>query len=243
MPNVNQPCPGRCNAAWRAAEIHREATGEPHQLAPVTGEPAWCERCTQRLRFTLLDLPHLAALLLIEAERGTPRPGATKVSGSRERALHPGEAAYRAIEEIHGVLTGWEDKVRYWRGLSPRPDGVRHGVAITDGARFLDTHLDWLLAHCPDEDRPIEMDEELALLRRRLYVVCHLDEPRPQPRDGVPCWNCDLMALVHELDEQGRATGYTRCRACGESRHESDMQQWIALVAAANTPSAAPVAA
>jgi hypothetical protein len=220
------PCPGRHNDRWR----HAETGGEQHDLSPVYGEPRWCAGCRTRIATRLADLPDLAARLLLEAEHGTPRPPQDRVSGSRERALHPHDGEYRSIEAIADTLTAWEDDVREHRGYTRRP-AARQGTAITTSVRFVAAHLDWLLQQHPEAEATVAFDAEVSQLWRRANRACHLDEPRPEPRDGVPCRRCDLMTLVHELDGAGRPTGYTVCRSCGDLSTEDEMATWMRLAA------------
>jgi hypothetical protein len=223
MPDT--PCPGRHNDPWRAAE----ASGEPHELSPVYGAPRWCSGCRARIASKLGALPDLAARLLLEAEHGTPRPAAERVSGSRERALHPHDGQYRQIEAIADTVGSWEDDVRERRGYTRRP-AASQGATISSSCRFLTNHLDWLLTD-HDEEASIAFNEEIGRLWRTATRACHLDEPRPEPRDGVPCRRCDLMALEQELDYAGRPTGYTVCRSCGDLSTAAEMDVWIKLCA------------
>src|SRR5579871_6402284 len=39
---LHPPCPGVCNDPWRAAEHERLTHQTPHALAPIDGNPVWC---------------------------------------------------------------------------------------------------------------------------------------------------------------------------------------------------------
>lgn len=228
MTNTPTVCPGRHNDRWRTAEAARE----PHDLTPVYGEPRWCAGCQARTADRLAALPDLSARLLLEVEHGTPRPAVDRVSGSRERALHPHEGEYRMIEQIADTLAAWEDDAREHRGYTHRP-ATSQGAAISSSARFLMVHLDWLLQSHPDVEATVAFVDEVSSLWRHASRTCHLDEPRPISRDGVPCRraDCDLKTLEYELDYAGRPTGYTVCRSCGDLSTEAEMQVWIRLAA------------
>lgn len=227
-------CPGSCNNRYRAAETRREETGEHNPITPVPGEPAWCNPCTERLRHAIRSMPDLAARLQLEVQYGTP-PAPEHVSGSKEQPLHAGDGACRMIEEIRDTLTDWEDTVRAARGFHGRPTGVRLGTTISNASRFLAVQLDWALTNT----EAVEADEQVRRLKRRIEHALHLDDVRPQPRDGVPCRECDLMALEHQVDERGRATGDTRCAGCGAVYTENEVQAWIKMLAAYHAPQAA----
>lgn len=221
-------CGGYCNQRYRDAEARRELHGDPNPIAPVYGRP-WCETCTMRLHSTIRGMPDLAARLAVEATHGTP-PAPEHVSGSKERHLHAGDGAYRLIDEICDTLTVLEDTYRYAAGFTDRDTTVRQGVAITRAARFLGHHLERVLDVLgPDA---ATHDSALYTLKRRCDHALQLNDPRPDPRPGVKCRECQYMALEREVDRLGRATGDTACLNCRSVFTEDEMQAWIRLCAA-----------
>lgn len=208
------PCPGTCNAAYRAAEQRRDTKGTTHTLTPRAGDPVWCRPCTTAIRGALADMPDLAVLLHLQVRFATAEDG-EYVSGSKERALYPGDAYALAIEEIATFLSDWEDTVRRDRDLpAQRPPGQRPGTVITNACMFLPRHLDWLLAEHPERDASEGFGTDLLTLHRRAQGMTKSAEVRPQCCDGVKCPVCDLSALEWEVDASGRATGDVRCRVC-----------------------------
>lgn len=214
-PDEHDPCPGFCNAAWRAAENRRENTGTPHTLTPRPGDPVWCRPCTTAIRCALADLPDLAILLQLQVTCATREDTGEYVSGSRERPLYPGDTYALTIEEIAVFLADWEDTVRRDRNLAEvRRAGQRHGATITGACAFLPKHLEWLLAEHPERDASEGFGLDLLALHRRAQAMTKSTEVRPQRCDGVKCPVCDLSALEWEVDTAGRATGDVRCRVC-----------------------------
>lgn len=227
MPNV-KICGGYCNQRYRDAEARRELHGDPNTITPVYGAP-WCENCTTRLYATIRGLPDLAARLAVEATHGTP-PAPEHVTGTKERHLHAGDGAYRLIDDICDTLTGLEDTYRYAAGFTGRDATVRQGVAITRAARFLGSHLERVLAVLgPDA---ADHDRALYTLKRRCEYALQLNDPKPEPRPGIKCRECEYMALEYELDGRGRPTGDTACLNCRSIFTEDEMQAWIRLCAA-----------
>lgn len=218
-------CPGWHNDRWRLAE----ASSEPHDEHPVHGNPVWCEGCQARVRAALGYMPRHAGHLLLEIEYGTPVV-AERVSGSRERALHPKQGPALLIDEIRDLLTQWEDDLRDQRGLSGRPTALRHGTAIDAASRFLLAHLGWALASAADVADPAgpvrEYVDRLYRLDRRALRLTHRDDPPPQPIVDVWCPECELRALERELDFDGSASGSVRCRNCGSRMDEDEYTGW-----------------
>jgi len=220
-------CPGTCNRRWRDAEQRRELHGDPNPYTPVAGEPAWCLTCTSRLRTAISDMPRYAALLAVEAVHASPSPG-VHVTGSKEQPLHPGDGAYRLLDEIHDALAFWEDAWCGLAGFRTRPAG-RQGAVIARAARFLAAQLDRILI---DGRIAEELDENIRTLKRQTEHVLHYQDVRPTPRDGVPCRECDHMTLEHQVDGHGRATGDTVCACCLTVYSEDELQAWIRMCAA-----------
>lgn len=243
--SYGRPCPGRCNDAWRAAELLRAHDAVPHGLVAIDGDPVWCTACRNRLFYALLGMPYLTALVQLEVAHGT-RAQAQRVSGTGDAPLHDREAYTLLIDAVWSTLTGYEDQVRDERDLSVRPAAVRRGRALQDAAAFLTRQVDWFLSDRPDDDEGADPDtgrhtetsargfaDRVAALERRLQRATHQDERRPERRPAIPCPSpgCDLMALEYELDFEKKATGMTRCRACGERHTPEQMTRWLSLLA------------
>lgn len=225
-----QPCPGSCNARWRRAEEHQAKAGEPHDVLPRAGEPVWCVRCTGDIRTALGDMPELAARLQLEIENGTDG-GGEHVSGSKERPLHQRQIPARLIEEICHSLTEWETNVREFRHLSARRLRRSQGTAISDSTRFLRAHFEWLMeSHDPAATEAF--GQEILSLFRRAQRVTKTDDPRPVACAGVPCRNCDMVALEKELHTDGSETGYIRCRYCPNLLNADEYERWTKMLAA-----------
>jgi len=207
-------CPGKCNAAHRAAEQRRTDTGRQHDLTPRPGQPVWCPPCTTAIRGALQDLPELAVRLHMQILRATPAD-TEFVSGTHQRPLHENEAYALAIEELATFLGDWEDTVREQRELAAlRHYTDNHIVTIDNACRFLPRHLPWLLADQPDREASEGFGVELLILQRRAQAMTKSGDVRPEHCDGVACPNCDLRALEWEVDADGRGTGNIRCRVC-----------------------------
>lgn len=213
-------CPGSCNTQWRLAEKQNK----PHELTPKQGAPVWCPSCSQSIEAALRALPRDAALVVLEMEHGTPRR-AERVSGSRERPLHPREGLAEIIDFIHEVLTGWESDVREKRSLTPPAQG-RRGKRIEKASRFLIVHLEWILAkHEPEA--AMEFGKEILAAHRRAQKATHNTEPKIQRCAGVRCPRCTWKALVWEMDENRCLTGFVVCENCKTLLTEGEYREHV----------------
>ena len=200
-------------------------------LAPRAGDPVWCGPCARYLRGELDSLPYLAARLLLEMENATAA-GAEHVSGSKERPIHARERYAFCIDDIAGFLTYWAEAVREDRGLAPSPAGRPRGVAITADTRLLLIHFDWMICQHPEPAQSTEFGNDIRKLHRRATRLTHTHDVRPERCDGVACPKCDLLMLEHELDWQGRATGYIACAGCGDLMTMAEYERWLKMLAA-----------
>lgn len=224
-------CPGFHNDSWRRAEVARLADGIPHELTPRAGNPVWCDSCAQRQWYALAALPDLASKLLIESKNATSA-GAEHVSGSKERRLHEAEKYYRCIDDIAELLAYWAEAIREDRNLAPSPPRRRVGTVITVDARLLLIHFDWMMAEHPEPAQSTEFGNDINRLHRHATRLTHTDEVRAEHCDGVVCHKCDLMALEHEIDGEGRATGYVACLNCGDLQSTEEYERWVKMLAA-----------
>lgn len=241
MNDVPTICPGRCNAAWRAAERRYETTGTDHDLEPREGQPVWCPPCTTAIRSALADMPELAVRLLLEVNSGVTAALSEYVSGSKERRLFEHESAAFLLEDLATFIGDWDDYTRRDRSLpSARNHKLDHAHTVAASSGFLLIHLDWILAHHPGgyDVTGAEVSEgfgaELLVLYRRAQNLTSAQDVEAARIDGVPCKNCDHMALEHEVDTAGKQTGYIRCRRCKPTfRMSSDeYHDWTKLTAA-----------
>jgi hypothetical protein len=203
-------CPGSHNNAWRTAE----ADGTPHELAPTWGQPVHCDRCTDRARTELAELPELVAAIWLEATHGT----AAKQTGTIGRInipAWPGQASRLLTDLIVGGMLALEDDIRELRRLNPRPGRGTEGAAVTASARFLTAHLTWALESHPlaeeAHDRLSGNPSSQIHGWHRTALRFTRRDPRLEHR-RVPCPRCELLTLF-------RADGddYIECRnlACG----------------------------
>lgn len=213
------PCPGTCNAQWRKAE--REGVSD-HELISREGEPIWCGGCSLNIASALRALPEDTAMVYLEMQYGTPKTH-ERVSGSKSRPLHGKETLARLIEDVHGVLTGWEDDTRERRNYSPRKTR-RQGVQIEYSTRFLFGHLSWILERHPYREATRAFGWEITGLHKRILKVTHNDEPSGVPKRcvGVRCPRCTWKALISELDSSKQPTGYVVCENCGRLLNEEE---------------------
>lgn len=213
-------CPGKCNAAWRAAERRYETTGVDHGLEARDGQPVWCPPCTTTIRGALADWPDLAARLVEEVESGVSAAMAEYVSGSKNRPVHDHEAASFLLDEFAEWAGQWEATIRCELHLAARKPAGDPRTAIGNAAAFLLPHLDWHLHPAADRfnDLPAaEVIEEFGLdalrYHRRAQHLTGMQDPEPVRVVGVPCPICDWKALEHEVEtEEGRHRRVTRFR-------------------------------
>lgn len=233
----SNPCPGACNAQWRRAEKQRLDKLVPHGLTARAGDPVFCSPCARFLRSALADLPELAARLQLEVENGSVG-GGEHVSGSRERPVHQHQAQTFLIDDIDGILDDWATAVREDRNLaSVRP--LARGRRITASCRLLLIHFEWLIAEHPSPEASAAFGTDIGRIHRQASKLTHTHDVRAVPCDGVACRNCDLMTLEHEVDWQGRATGYIACRSCEVLLSAEEYERWLKMLAASLRKSAA----
>lgn len=226
MNNVPTICPGRCNAAWRAAERRYETTGTDHDLEPRDGQPVWCPPCTTAIRGALADMPELAVALREEVESGISAAISEFVSGSKNRPVHDHEAASFLLDEATEWIAEWEDTVRQELGLKPRQHTVNRLITIGGAVEMLLTHLDWHLAgRCGTEwdhlytadftgaDISCDFGTDLLRYHRQAQVLTGNQDPEPVRIVGVICPGCGYKALEHEVEpETARKMSVTRYR-------------------------------
>lgn len=205
-PEQPDPCPGRCNSAYRAAEQRRTDKGVEHDLEPWPGEPVWCPPCATAIRGALADWPALARALQDEIDAGATAALTECVSGSKNRPIHDHEAESLLLDEFSEWVGSWEDTIRAQRALNPRDTTDLHRNPlriITAAAAVLPAHLDWHLSQRPEEEWDLARDFGLDLLayHRRAQALTATAEPEPERIIGVPCPRCGYKALAWEVED------------------------------------------
>lgn len=222
------PCPGWHNDAWRYEEPDDP---DEHDKGGVPGEPVWCYGCYLKIRSTITFLPHAVRALEVEIEEATDITP-ERVSGSRARTLHEHQAQALLIDEIHDVLTQWEDDVREQRGLTGRLRDMRQVPGIEAASVFLLAHLDWILTKALETDQPYGLVRAFVdrthRLDRRAMRLTHQDEAKPEECIGVPCKakHCNMRALVRNVDKRGADAGEIKCENCGATMSIGDYVTW-----------------
>jgi hypothetical protein len=152
-------------------------------------------------------------------------------SGSRERPIHARERYTFCIEDIDGVLDSWACAVREDRHLTaPRP--ARQGPRINASTTLLITHYEWLIAEHPEPAASEAFGLEVRRVYQRASRLTRTDAVRPERCDGVPCPRCDLKMLQHDIDWQGRSTGYIACAGCETLLSAAEYERWLKMLAA-----------
>lgn len=212
-------CPGRCNAAYRAAERRYNASGTDHDFEPHEGTPVWCAPCTTAIRSAIAEWPDLARRLVEEVESGVSAGMSEYVSGSKNRPVHDHEAASFLLDEYAEWAGGWEATIRAERRLAARTAPADPCLAIDNAAAFLLAHLDWQLAgrtaehqyDVPAADIIEEFGTDLLSFHRRAQLLTGTQDVEPVRIAGVPCPICDFKALEREVEtEPGRTQRTTR---------------------------------
>lgn len=202
-------CPGKCNAAYRAAETRYETTGKQHDLDPRPGQPLWCRPCITEMRGALTDWPDLAARLQEEVDSGVSAALAEYVSGSKNQPIHQHEAESLLLDEFAEWAGSWEDTIREQRALNPRASTDLHrrpARVIEDACAFLPAHLDWHLGGRDLTDPDItnlvtDFGLELLGYHRRAKTLTGMRDPEPVRIDGVPCSQCGYNSLAWEVED------------------------------------------
>ncbi|MCY0917042.1 hypothetical protein OS965_02475 [Streptomyces sp. H27-G5] len=243
------PCPGSCNAAWRRAETVREETGTEHTLTPAWGRPVQCNACTERARLQLAEIPELLAAVQLEAVYGTHSPSTATIGsrGSSDSPAWPGQAARLLVEVIVGGMEELETDVLVSRGIwisdsEPTREGITEGRRITDAARILGAHLDWMMQHHPAASEPHDHGNAnpAAQIRGWHGAAQRFTKAHPQHdvRKLAPCPRCKGPYLAESRDL--RLVGdrpYIECRDpdCQRILTSDEYDTYVKALAAAVT--------
>jgi hypothetical protein len=210
-------CPGRCNAAFRAAERRYDSTGTDHDIQPWDGQPVWCPPCTTSIRAAVAEWPGLAARLVEEIDSGVSARLGEYVSGSKNQPVHDHENASFLLDEFAEWIGQWEATIRVERRLARRKAAGDPCTAIANACGFLLPHLDWQLRERDDVyDLPpaqiaTDFGAQLLGFHRRAQIATGTQDAEPVRVVGVPCPMCDHKALEHEVEtEAGRRQRVTR---------------------------------
>lgn len=210
------PCPGRCNAAYRAAEARSVQHSIAHDLDPRPGNPLWCMPCVTALRGDLTDWPDLAARLQDEIGAGIRAQTGEVVSGSKIRPIHEHERPSLLLDEVVRWLPACASAVARALELRARASvlrGLRPVAAVADACGFLLTHLDWRLNDCPSEHHQDAraFGTQLARFTLQARTLTGALDPQPVRINGIPCPMCDYKALEYEIeDRSARRAAVTR---------------------------------
>lgn len=108
------PCPGRCNHAFREAELG----GADHDVPFMPGQPLWCEACRTSIENDLGDLWGLA-LDLAPGKLNAPRAVNTGDSKRTKASSYPsGSPGWDAADDLIRWAIDLEDKTRERLGHS-----------------------------------------------------------------------------------------------------------------------------
>ena len=195
-----------------------------------------CGPCRSRLRTWLLEIPDLWGQLLAEplAPSGSPGKGGP-VTGSRERPIpirvdlfdltHPGAAAYVQGDDQVGHIPVWvtlESWARDWSTY--RAMGEHSGVGVADICRWMRERVDEMCDEHPAID---ECYRDIRSLRGALLAqLGQVDIP--DYKKGVPCRQCNALALVRRNGED-----FIECGECPAVLTPGEYDAWVRLMAAA----------
>ncbi|MFE9844689.1 hypothetical protein [Streptomyces goshikiensis] len=218
------PCPGNCNSAWRRAETLLEETGTEHTLTPAWGRPVQCDACLERARHQLAEIPELLAAVQLESVYGTHAPSTATIGsrGSSDAPAWPGQAARLLLEaildEMEELTADVLTRRKIWAAdTEPTRSGITEGRRITDAARRLGAHLDWMMQHHPAASEPHDRGNANPAGQIRgwhgaaqRFIKAH---PQHDVRRLAPCPRCHgpYLAESRELRLVGDRP-YIECR-------------------------------
>lgn len=227
-------CPGSCNRAYRESRVADERAlrtwteTDPadrgdrpakSRIEPVLGDPVWCGRCASGIRKMLVELDDLAAMYAAEADGHRSGPGGERVSGSTGRRS-PSPAA-DDLDELYGVLHGWESALR---GEDPQ---ARRGFLannITSVVTWLSSHFDTAISH---PDIAPDFGQDVRRWHKTLRALTKAGADRHTKKRACP--RCDLRTLTwREGDDD------VECGNCGKLMALDDYEDYERMLAAAN---------
>ncbi|MGY1773521.1 hypothetical protein [Blastococcus sp. SYSU D00813] len=199
-----------------------EADGD--QLVGAPTDRPLCPVCEQAVARALDDAPALyvrlrgATLTRGQGDRGP------QVSISRGSPMPLNAAALHLGEELHWLLTTWEDEVRSIAGLTyPHRDGKREGRQVADAARLLSAWLTaWTSAPPTElatsrwtddvEQSGAQAAAQLLTWRATVRRLPGLDVTAPKAvrRYEQRCPACGVRAITHRAGDD-----LMHCQNCG----------------------------
>lgn len=237
--------------AWCAGRAVRMENGE-RIVTPARTYTAFCPACATLIATCLGQLPRAYVRLHLElAEKSRGGGGALRTPFGPSLPLRAdADALMRAMAE---VLMSWEERVREVARLSVMDTGLsrrrRSGTAITVAVRILEPRVPALLALPPapmvrarpfrgDPGAPEAMvvedlsgadagNEILGLHRKARGCLGELRD-HPEELEGVPCRECEAMALVRAEPPSDPAVEamHSRCLRCRAQMTRAEYDQW-----------------
>jgi hypothetical protein len=178
---LTAPCPGACNASWRA-------TGEPADQDPRPGDP-WCPACAARIHLKLAQLDYLAAIRHFQVNGH--REQGRDLSRGDGHSPSPSPAA-DDLDELRSLLYESEDQYRALKGWAP---AIRHGylaLATTEIIDWLWAHFDGVMASA----LAVPFGEEVQRLHREF--VSRTRAGTGKRLGAIPCPRCGWMTLASD---------------------------------------------
>lgn len=149
-------CPGPCNERHRRVwDEHAQALAEYDPLDASTsrpdapealywhGEPVWCPPCASKIVRRLGQLDYLAAILSAADDGHRSSGDLERVSGTTEQPS-PSQTG-DALDEMFGMLSGWEAIYRELKGWSYGPPRGEMASRETECINWLQHHLHGIL--------------------------------------------------------------------------------------------------
>ena len=226
------PQPRRCTRRDKCYTAERDHND--HLIGGPSNRPL-CDVCEQAVTYALEDAPHLYARVrnatltrpvgqrsadLVHISRGSPLP----ING---RAMDLGE-------QLHWLLTTWEDEVRSIAHLSyAEREGKREGRQVADAATLLAAHLTaWICAPLTEfrltrtsdngsfayhlfEQSGVDATCALLTWRNTVRNLPGLDADAPKAlrKYEQPCPNCGVRAVTHRAGDD-----LMHCQSCGATQ-------------------------
>lgn len=222
----------RCHRADKCYAAER--TDDDRLVGAPSNRPL-CEVCEQSVAYALEDAPHLYVQLRnATLNRATGERTADLVHISRGSPLPLNGRALDLGEQLHWLLTTWEDEVRSIARLSySEREGKREGRQITDAASLLAAHLTAWIAAPLTEFRLTRkadngsfsyhlfeqsgVDAACALLTwrntARNLPGLDTDAPKALRKYEQPCPACGVRAVTHRAGDD-----LMHCQSCGATQ-------------------------
>jgi len=200
---------------------------------------AVCNGCRTWLDRTLVEIVELYALLPANLLPGQAH--GQRVSGSREaplplrvdpldlmmpaRAAEPTAAARAFPEDQMGdlsVASRLDSWVCDWRS-SIRCGDIRPPPTVEELVRWLRV---WLEEACDSHRAIDEFAEEMRELVHGLRVATGRNAVHPELKKGVPCRECERLALFRKP-----GSDFIECGSCGLLLTPEEYERWTALIA------------